>query len=101
MILQLYKVEDFDRFTDIYPHGHHKTDKLGRPIYIERIGMIDMDKLFKLKSQEDLLKYYIKAYEQMRIYMYPIVSLAAGRRIETSLTILDLNGGNSSLLSSS
>jgi hypothetical protein len=44
---------------EVYPHAYHKTDKKGRPIYIERQGYTDMDKLFKITTEERLLRHYI------------------------------------------
>jgi hypothetical protein len=48
-----------------YPHGYHKTDKLGRSIYIERVGKLDLEKLYKITTDERLLKYYAKSYEHL------------------------------------
>jgi hypothetical protein len=43
----------------VYPHGYHKTDKKGRPIYIERQGMLNIDALFRITTEERLVQHYI------------------------------------------
>jgi hypothetical protein len=76
----------------IYPHGYHKTDKLGRPIYIELISKVNLPDLFKITSEDRMMKYYIKEYERLMKYRFPSCSKAAGKLIEQSLTILDMEG---------
>jgi hypothetical protein len=44
---------------EVYPHNYHKTDKKGRPIYIERLGLMKIDELFKVTTEERLVKHYI------------------------------------------
>ena len=48
---------------EYYPHGYHKTDKKGRPIYIERIGKLNLENLYKHTTDERLIRYYAKGYE--------------------------------------
>jgi hypothetical protein len=74
----------------IYPHGYHKTDKTGRPIYIELISKVNLDNLFKITKEERMMKYYIKEYERLMKYRFPSCSRAAGKLVEQSLTILDV-----------
>lgn len=33
-----------------YPHFYHKTDKYGRPVYIELLGQCDIDQLLKVRQ---------------------------------------------------
>lgn len=54
-----FEFEELAAVRANYPHGYHKTDKEGRPIYIERIGMLKIDEVFKVTEEERLLKYYI------------------------------------------
>lgn len=54
-----FKFEEFDQVQEVYPHGYHKTDKLGRPCYIERIGKLDVVKLFEITNEERMVKHYI------------------------------------------
>lgn len=75
-----------------YPHGYHKTDKCGRPIYIEIIGDINIKELFNFTDDERMMKYYVKEYERTVRYRYAACSKAAGKLIEQSLTILDMKG---------
>ena len=53
------ELEEVRRF---YPHGYHKTDRLGRPIYIERYGQLNMKELWKVTTPDRMLKHYVKGY---------------------------------------
>lgn len=82
----------------IYPHGYHKTDKSGRPIYIELISKVDLKELFKVTSEDRMMKYYIKEYERLMKHRFPACTKAAGKLIEQSLTVLDMDGIGISIL---
>lgn len=86
---------------EIYPHGFHKTDRFGRLIYIERYGFIDMKRIFQITTEERMIRYYIREYESMISYRIPSCCVAAGYRVEQSLTILDLGGSSTKLMKSS
>ena len=50
---------EFDQVQAVYPHAYHKTDKLGRPVYIERLGMLNITALWEVTTEERMLKHYI------------------------------------------
>jgi hypothetical protein len=83
----------------VYPHFYHKIDKKGRPIYIERLGHLKIDEVFKLTTEERLIKHYIQSYEILMRLRFPACSAIAGQRIEQGLNILDLTGGSMKILS--
>lgn len=83
----------------IYPHGYHKTDKLGRPIYIELISKVNLTELFKHTTEDRMKSNYIKEYERLMKYRFPACSRSAGKIIEQSLAILDMEGIGISILS--
>ena len=94
-------VDDIDRvfkFTEkmdvkrLYPHGYHKVDKKGRPIYIELISQVKLKELFKVISVERLTDYYIQEYEHLMKMRFPACSKQMGKRIDQSFTILDVKG---------
>ncbi|XP_057839055.1 SEC14 cytosolic factor isoform X2 [Cryptomeria japonica] len=76
----------------LYPHFHHKTDKLGRPVYIERLGQLQLEELLKITTFDRMLLYHIKEWEILIDWKFPACSKKAGRTINQSLTILDLKG---------
>jgi len=65
---------------------------LGRPVYIEIIGDINIKELFNVTTEERMMKDYVKEYERLLKYRFPACSKAAGKLIEQSLTILDMKG---------
>ncbi|KAJ3091571.1 cytosolic factor, phosphatidylinositol/phosphatidylcholine transfer protein [Quaeritorhiza haematococci] len=75
-----------------YPRFYHKTDKLGRPIYIEQMGPVDLKQLFAVTNAERMVKNHIYEYEKLVHYRLHACSLKAGLHLEQSCTILDLKG---------
>lgn len=73
--------------------GYHGTDKQGRPVYIERIGNLDVPKIFTITTEERMIKYYQYSYEYLMKVRYPACSEVAGKRIQQGVTIMDMTGG--------
>ncbi|CAD8202218.1 unnamed protein product [Paramecium pentaurelia] len=97
--IMTYMFDELPQVRTHYPHGYHKTDKMGRPIYIERIGMLQLNKLFEVTTEQRLIKYYIQSYELLLKRIFPACSQAKGTKIEQSFTILDLKGGSMKMVS--
>eukprot|EP00829_Urostomides_striatus_P012531 TRINITY_DN330_c0_g1_i22.p2 TRINITY_DN330_c0_g1~~TRINITY_DN330_c0_g1_i22.p2 ORF type:complete len:252 (+),score=35.20 TRINITY_DN330_c0_g1_i22:69-824(+) len=97
----LYKFPELPELKKVYPHGYHKIDKMGRPIYIERIGMMNLQKVFTLTTEERLMRYYVREYEKQWLYLHPICCQIAKKKIETCFSIIDLTQGGLGLLSPS
>ncbi|KAF9530988.1 CRAL-TRIO domain-containing protein [Crepidotus variabilis] len=75
-----------------YPQFYHKTDKDGRPIYVERLGKLDVKALYSITTQERQLQRLVFEYERSFITRLPACTTASHRPIETFCTILDLGG---------
>ena len=91
-INQSYELENLIQIKKLYPHGYHRTDKIGRPIYIELYDKTDVNELFKITTDDKMIKYYIKQYERQIKYIFPACSAVVKRPVEQSCTILDANG---------
>lgn len=97
--IETFMFNELPQVRQFYPHGYHKTDKLGRPIYIERIGMLQLNKLFEITTEPRLIKYYIQSYETLMKRIFPACSQARGSRVDQTLTILDLKNGSMKMAS--
>ncbi|ORX94460.1 CRAL-TRIO domain-containing protein [Clohesyomyces aquaticus] len=75
-----------------YPQFYHKTDKDGRPVYIEQLGNVDLTALAKITSQERMVQNLVCEYEKMADPRLPACSRKSGYLLETSCSILDLKG---------
>ncbi|KAL4778383.1 CRAL-TRIO domain-containing protein [Aspergillus varians] len=75
-----------------YPQYYHKTDKDGRPVYIEKLGNIDINALQKITTDERMLKALVTEYEKLADPRLPACSRKAGKLLETCCSIMDLKG---------
>ncbi|ODV90282.1 hypothetical protein CANCADRAFT_2014 [Tortispora caseinolytica NRRL Y-17796] len=78
--------------SEYYPQYYHKTDKDGRPVYIEQLGKVNITEMYKITSMERMLKNLVWEYESLANHRLPACSRKAGHLIETSCTIMDLKG---------
>ncbi|CCM03233.1 uncharacterized protein FIBRA_05358 [Fibroporia radiculosa] len=91
----LVKNFDFKEKAEVdkyYPQYYHKIDKDGRPVYVERLGKLDIPKLYAITTQERQLQRLVYEYEKNVNERLPACSKAVGHPVETSCTILDLQG---------
>lgn len=62
-----------------FPHGFHKTDKIGRPVYYQRLGIMNVPLFCSLSTNERFLGYYMQSYEVLMRLVFPACSAEAGR----------------------
>ena len=84
----------YEKLRKLYVHGYYHTDKKGRPVYIEQAKGMQINACFAEYTEEELIDYHIQSYERLISVIMPACSKAFGKRIEKTLTILDLNGIN-------
>ncbi|BAO40875.1 SEC14 cytosolic factor [Kluyveromyces marxianus] len=91
-IFEDFHYEEKPLVAKYYPQYYHKIDKDGRPVYIEELGSVNLTQMYKITTQERMLKNLVWEYEAFVRYRLPACSRKAGYLIETSCTILDLKG---------
>lgn len=76
-----------------YKQFYHKTDKDGRPVYIEQLGGIDLAALKAegITEHKMLLNLAVE-YEKMADPRLPACSRKAGQLLETCCTVMDFKG---------
>ncbi|PWZ03370.1 putative SEC14-phosphatidylinositol/phosphatidylcholine transfer protein [Testicularia cyperi] len=90
---ELYESFEYPEKKEVdayYPQYYHKTDKDGRPIYIEQLGNLDLKALYNVTTPERQIQKLVVEYEKFQRERLPVCTAHKGELVETSCTIMDL-----------
>ena len=97
-IYQNYQMENINKITLFYPHNFHKTAKNGEPLYIQVLGDLKVDELFRVTTIENIVKHSTQQYERMIRDVFPACSIAAKRYVHGLFSIIDIKKLNRHLV---
>ncbi|KAK6947584.1 CRAL-TRIO lipid binding domain [Dillenia turbinata] len=87
-----FKFDEIGEVKKCYPHGFHGVDRYGRPVYIERIGMLNLDAFLQVTSIDRFVKHHVSEQERTMKTRYPACSLAAKRHVASTTSVIDVKG---------
>ena len=91
-------MENINKITLFYPHNFHKTAKNGEPLYIQVLGDLKVDELFRVTTIENIVKHSTQQYERMIRDVFPACSIAAKRYVHGLFSIIDIKKLNRHLV---
>jgi len=91
-LVKTFDYKEKPKVFEYYPQYYHKTDKDGRPVYIEQLGKVDLTALHKITSEERMLQNLVVEYEKLASPRLPASSRKSGTLLETSCSIIDAKG---------
>ena len=87
-----FKYPEIKEIHELLPRYFHKTDKLGRPLFIMEFDKADGNKIFKLTTSERLMCHHIRTLEMVDNYYLRAANLASPESNRQIMTIVDLKG---------
>ncbi|KAK6218878.1 Sec14 cytosolic factor [Colletotrichum tabaci] len=91
-LVPTWDYDERDAMLKYYPQYYHKTDKDGRPLYIEHLGGINLTAMRSITTDERMLDNLAVEYEKCADPRFPACSRQAGKLVETCCTIMDMKG---------
>lgn len=88
----LWRFPNVELMKTEYPHFFYGFDKEGRPIYIERLGKMNVKKFLQHTTIDEFTSYHICYWEYLQRVVYPRASARTGKKISKVVTIVDLSG---------
>ncbi|KAM3422265.1 hypothetical protein BST61_g2626 [Cercospora zeina] len=88
-LVRTFEYKEKEELLAYYPQYYHKTDKDGRPVYIEKYGNIDLEAMRKITTDDRMLENLVVEYEKVADPRLPACSRKAGQLLETCCTIMD------------
>lgn len=74
-----------------WPQYFHKTDKEGRPLYVQHCN-VDPNALFKAASADRLVEHFVVDFVDCIERRYPACEEATGKSVDDSLIVMQMQG---------